>query len=133
MRTLIVDDDPAVRLALRHVLEAAGHAVVEAETWLEAAVLLETRAIELAVVDGRFPKGPGAGEPGPFGPVLCRQARGLGVRTILLSGDDALVAEAVRAGFPALRKPFTLRALTAAVEAAIAPEADPSRLMACAA
>ncbi len=124
-RILLVDDDPAVRALLRHVLEAEGHAVVEAETWCEATALLDSHVIELAIVDGQFPKDTAARTLGDYGPIFCQQARGMGARTILTSANEELVEQEVRAGFPALRKPFTLWALLAAVARAVAGPAIP--------
>ncbi len=120
MRILVVDDDASVRALLRQALEAEGHAVVEAETWCEATALLDSHVIELAVVDGRFPKDAASRTVGDYGPVLCQQARGMGARTILLSASDALVEQEARAGYPALQKPVTLRTLLAAVAQAAA-------------
>jgi CheY-like chemotaxis protein len=115
-RVLVVDDSAAVRQLLHAVLEAQGHAVVEAETWCEATDILNTRCIELAVVDGQFPRDQTSPCAEAFGPVVCQQARALGARTVLVSGDGDLVDQEARAGFPALRKPFALRAILQAVE-----------------
>lgn len=116
MRVLIIDDEPNIREVLRELLEAHGHSVIEAETWCEASEILESQIIELAIVDGQFPKNSTARCLGDYGPVLCQQARARGARTLLLSANDELVAQERRAGFPALVKPFAVHALLAAIE-----------------
>ncbi|MEX3933576.1 response regulator [Paraburkholderia phymatum] len=61
IRTLIVDDHPAMRRALRHVLDEAGDfdAVAEAGTMAEALAVAAAAAPALAVVDLRLPDGEG--------------------------------------------------------------------------
>ena len=50
-RILLVDDDVAVRLVLRTVLERAGHHVVLAECGHDGAAAIEAFAFDLAIVD----------------------------------------------------------------------------------
>lgn len=116
MRILCVDDDAQIRELLRDLLESHGHAVIEAGTLLEGLAILASRMVEVAIVDGAFPKDRTSRCLGAFGPVLTSEARALGVRTLLLSGDDALVEREQRAGFPAMKKPFEIHALLAAIE-----------------
>ncbi|MEZ4586981.1 MAG: sigma-54 dependent transcriptional regulator [Gemmatimonadales bacterium] len=56
---LLVEDDPSSRSAVRRFLEAAGHAVVEAETVAAARRLLDEHRIDAAVVDHGLPDGDG--------------------------------------------------------------------------
>lgn len=50
-RILIVDDEFAVRYAVRSVLEDAGHEVLEASDGTEALGVLTARPVDVAVVD----------------------------------------------------------------------------------
>lgn len=119
MRILICDDEPEIRESLRDLLERHGHAVIEAGTLLEATRLLDSQIIELVLVDGQFPRDYRSGNVGTFGPLLCRQARAMGARTLLLSADDELVQQAHDAGFPAMPKPFDLQAVLDVIEEAV--------------
>jgi len=51
MRLLLADDDPSLRLALRLVLEDAGHDVVEAESVLDARRIIASDHLDFALVD----------------------------------------------------------------------------------
>lgn len=51
LRLLIADDDPTLRIALRLVLEDAGHEVVEATTEPEARFRLREGRVDLALID----------------------------------------------------------------------------------
>ena len=51
MRILIADDDPSLRIALRLVLEDAGHDVVEATAEPEARFRLREGRVDIALVD----------------------------------------------------------------------------------
>lgn len=119
MRILIVDDQADLRMVLREACESHGHAVIEAATLLEATRLLDSQIIELVLVDGQFPRDSRSGNVGTFGPLLCRQARAMGARTLLLSADDELVQQAHDAGFPAMPKPFHLQAVLDVIEEAV--------------
>jgi CheY-like chemotaxis protein len=50
-RILVVDDDIAVRVAIRAMLERAGHVVVLAECGHDGAEAIEAFAFDLAIVD----------------------------------------------------------------------------------
>ena len=120
MRILICDDQPSIRQVLRTLLEGHGHAVAEAGTLLEATMLLDSRLFQVAIIDGQFPMDPSSSVLGTYGPLLCRQARAVGARALLLSGNDDLVAAAEEAGFPAMRKPFSPAAILEAVRTPLA-------------
>lgn len=64
---LIVDDEPANRLVLRTFLAGTGYQVLEATSGAEALVLVETRVIDLAILDIMM--------PGMSGYELCRRIR----------------------------------------------------------
>lgn len=111
---LVVDDEPVVRRIEREVLEQAGHIVVEAASADEAleAVGDSRRTVDVLVTDITLP---GLQGPDLAGRLLAR-CPGLGV--VFTSGYDAgwLPADRVM-GSVFLQKPFTVDALTAAVDA----------------
>ncbi len=51
LRSLVVDDDPAVRFSLGETLRRAGHVVTQAESGEAALELLRDNAFDLAVID----------------------------------------------------------------------------------
>lgn len=115
---LVVDDNHALRRAIRRQLSAAGHRVVEADSAEEALPLI-------AALDGLDVLLSDVVMPGMSGTDLAAAARDLrpGLRVVLMTGTDpkdgATPAATVAAGsLPLLRKPFPAGALVAAVEAA---------------
>jgi two-component system, OmpR family, response regulator len=55
IRILVADDDPPIRELLRLVLQQEGYRVIEAEDGEQAARLLETHPVHLAIVDVMMP------------------------------------------------------------------------------
>src|ERR1044072_200550 len=55
LELMVVDDDPAIRDALRAVLEAAGHSVVEADSGDRALESLGTHAVAVVLLDLAMP------------------------------------------------------------------------------
>jgi DNA-binding response OmpR family regulator len=114
---LIVDDQPQVRMLLRHILDRDGYRVLEAED--EATAVFAVGAfggvIDLAVIDIEL--------PGPSGHQVAATLRRFGVaHTVFISGldPDALVAEGrLAAGDALVRKPFTLAGVMGVVKAAL--------------
>jgi len=101
--TLIVDDDPAVRMVLRKLLTRRGDTVVEAEDGKQAIDQLGGRAVDLVITDLLMPRANGlevlryVRERKPQIPVIMLTAEG--------SIRDCV--EAMRAGaFNFLTKPF---------------------------
>jgi two-component system response regulator AtoC len=101
--TLIVDDDPAVRMVLRKLLTRRGDTVVEAEDGKQAIDQLGARAVDLVITDLLMPRANGlevlryVRERKPQIPVIMLTAEG--------SIRDCV--EAMRAGaFNFLTKPF---------------------------
>jgi DNA-binding response OmpR family regulator len=114
---LVVDDQPQVRLLLRHILDRDGYRVLEAED--EATAVFAVGAfggvVDLAVIDIEL--------PGASGRQVAATLRRFGVtHTIFISGldPDALVADGRLDARDALvRKPFTLAGVMGVVKAAI--------------
>ncbi len=88
---LVVDDDPAIRDALRQVLEHAGHDVVEADTGERALELLEARPMDVVLLDLAM--------PGMHGLDALERLRELApdLGVIIVSGE-ATIANAIKAG-----------------------------------
>lgn len=117
MRVLIVDDDPGIRVCLGAGLELAGHQVLAVGTASAAREALEYLKPDAAIIDGILP-GHATDPVGPYGLILVREARSLGIPAVLHSGKEDLVAEARRDGIPALLKPAGITEILAALEAA---------------
>jgi two-component system response regulator MprA len=114
MRILVVDDEPAVRTALRRALEQAGYAVDLAADGTEALAAVATRPPDAVVLDVLM--------PGLDGLQTCRRLRadGNAVPVLMLTARDA-VSDRV-AGLDAgaddyLVKPFALEELLARLRA----------------
>lgn len=120
---LVVDDDAALRGAIRRRLLRAGYRVEEASGTVEAlqrlADLPDLRALVSDVV-----------MEGPTGFALAQAASRLrpGLGIVLMSGLEGLAARHIGgAAFPLLRKPFEPEDLVRAIEAVAPPvEGDPS-------
>lgn len=90
-RLLIVDDEAALRRALRRTLERAGHEILEAPDVASARELLScSEAIELVFCD--------VGLPGESGLELVRSLAGSDIAVVMLTGlDDPAVADSALA------------------------------------
>jgi two-component system, cell cycle sensor histidine kinase and response regulator CckA len=115
LRVLLVDDEPAIRLALARFLEQRGHEVGMAENGFAALDLLERGpAYDVVVSDLRM--------PGLSGGDLYRRIREKGAaapRVIVVSGDPDGGGDAglfASAGVPLVRKPFDLLDVARLVE-----------------
>ncbi len=114
---LIADDDPAIRLVLRHRLEADGMRVEEAVDSNAALAALRTSRFDVALVDIIMP---GAG-----GLEVLSQARGENVRTLVIvitaaSTMNNAVEAMKRGAHDYLTKPFAnLDLVAAAIKRAV--------------
>jgi PAS domain S-box-containing protein len=115
---LIVDDEPAVRLLPRHVLEGAGYRIVEADSGAQALQRLEesSKRFALVVTDLMM--------PGLDGGALLRRIRASypDMPVVATSGmvSAERLAELDAAGLTAfLQKPYAPAALRATVERAL--------------
>jgi DNA-binding NtrC family response regulator len=116
-RIMMVDDDDFIRETMEIVLSRRGHIVRATASGGEALRWLEEAPCDLLLVDFKM--------PGMDGPSLCRevQTRWPATRIVFVSGhgeaggdhhDDDISA------VPFLFKPFSLEALYAAVDRAMA-------------
>jgi two-component system response regulator MprA len=128
MNVLVVDDDRAVRDALRRVLTLAGYEVQSAEDGAQAIELVAEAVPDAVVLD--------VGMPGIDGLEVCRRVRMLGNRVpILMLTARVEISDRV-AGLDAgaddyLIKPFDVDELKARLRALLrraAPESQPDEL-----
>jgi CheY-like chemotaxis protein len=124
VRVLVVDDNPAMRLVARTMLEAAGYEVAEAGSGAEALDALRGRRADVALCDLLM--------PGEDGLQTIRGLRALqpGLKVVAMSGvapgggADALGRARAAGAAETLRKPFDLAVITAAVERALRAPAE---------
>lgn len=126
-RVLIADDDNVVRDVLRRYLERDGLEVTIARDGHEALHVLDTEAIDLAVLDVMM--------PGPDGLVLCQTLRdrsGYEVPVILLTAlaeEDDRIAGLEAGADDYVTKPFSPRELALRVRSVLrrnpSPQASP--------
>ncbi len=128
MKVLVVDDDRAVRDALRRVLTLAGYELETADGGAEAIELVAASVPDAVVLD--------VGMPGLDGLEVCRRLRRLGNRVpILMLTARVEISDRV-AGLDAgaddyLIKPFDVAELNARLRALLRralPEGDPDEL-----
>jgi signal transduction histidine kinase len=110
---LLAEDEPAVRMLVRRILQQAGYTVVEAANPAEA----EARAASMAVIDLLVTD---VMMPGGTGPELFRRLSTTrqSLRVLFMSGyaeQDLFDCAAIDRAAPFLSKPFTAEALTARV------------------
>jgi CheY-like chemotaxis protein len=118
-RVLVVDDNAAVRLVARAMLQAAGHDVVDAGGGAEALDTFRGRPADLVLCDVFMPEKDGL--------QTIRELRALepGVKVVAMSGVggkagvDVLALARAFGAAEAVRKPFDLATLTAAVDRAL--------------
>jgi signal transduction histidine kinase/CheY-like chemotaxis protein len=110
---LLAEDELAVRMLARRILQRAGYTVVEAANAAEAESRAATMdAIDLLLTDVMM--------PGGSGPELFRRLAAVrpGLRVLFMSGyaeQDLFDRVAIEPGTPFLKKPFTIDTLTARV------------------
>jgi len=113
---LVVDDEPAMRRALRATLSASGFAVEEARNGEEAIELVLQRPVGLVLLDSNM--------PGIGGVEACRRIRALapttGIVMITIRDTEDDKIEALEAGADDyVTKPFLVRELIARLQAVL--------------
>jgi two-component system response regulator MprA len=124
MRILVVDDEPAVRRALKRALVLAGYDVELASDGAEALQALPGNAVDAVVLDVMM--------PGIDGLEVCRRLRAAGNRVpvLMLTAKEAVddrVAGLDAGADDYVAKPFALNELLARVRALLrrsAPDGD---------
>jgi CheY-like chemotaxis protein len=125
-RILLVDDEAAVRLVVRAMLERLGYRVLEAANGAEALGIVETslERIDLILTDVVMPDLHG----GELGEALT--AREPWRRVLYMSGytgDDIMTRGLARSGTALLTKPFTPDGLARAVREVLDRDVGPTR------
>lgn len=115
MKILLADDDPIIRLDLRHMLENIGYTVVaEAEDGVQAAALAESEKPDVCLFDVKM--------PGMDGIDAASKVAEAGIAPVVLLtaySDEELIKRAASAGvFGYLVKPFKPNDLAPAIEVA---------------
>jgi len=95
---LIVDSHAGVHEQLVRLLEKAGHAATAVATVSEAASMLPTLVPDLLATDAVLTDGSGAN--------LVQQAKALGTKTLMMTGNSDRIVECEAAGQSYLSKPF---------------------------
>jgi CheY-like chemotaxis protein len=115
-QVLLVDDSPVVRAALADLLSGR-YQITEAEDGCAALRAIERRQFDVMVLDMQMPVLNGEG-------VLKEvAARSIGVPVVAISAADFWIDRAVELGAAqALRKPFDISSLAAAIEEALSSE-----------
>ncbi len=91
LEILVVDDDPAIRSALRRALEGAGHVVQEAADAAEGLARLDPRATDVVLLDINLPGLDGLD-------ALERFREQAPVTAVIMVTGEATLANAMRAG-----------------------------------
>ncbi len=113
---LIVDDEPAIRWALRRTLQGMGFEIVEAETGEQAIALVRTTRFDALLLD--------VGMPGMSGIEACKRIRKLlpllGIVMLTVRNAEEDKVEALDAGADDyITKPFQVRELAARLRAIV--------------
>ena len=116
IRILVVDDEPAMRRALRATLSASGFIIEEARNGEEAVELVAKRSVDLVLLDSNM--------PGMGGVEACRRIRalapGAGIVMITIRDTEDDKIEALEAGADDyVTKPFLVRELIARLQAVL--------------
>lgn len=116
---LVVDDEPAIRVALSEILTRSGHSVTTADNGFEAIEKLKESPFSLAIVDMKM--------PGMDGMEVLKRVREMTPDThvviITAYGTVPSAVEAVKNGaFDYLLKPFSSEALEGVVMRALSEE-----------
>jgi DNA-binding response OmpR family regulator/predicted Ser/Thr protein kinase len=124
LRVLVVDDDPAVRLLLRRMLERKGFEVSVAESGAAALLATQGQDFDLVITDLSM--------PGMSGLDFMREARGGGLRSPVIfltaTGSVNKAVEAIKGGaFEFMEKPLRSDELGKVIEAALASRGEAPR------
>lgn len=115
-RILVVEDDSDVRDVVIDFLQAAGYAVLSAESADRARMLLGDAKVDLALIDCLM--------KGEQGDSLAEHAAKLGIPTILTSGHPHYLETAGKHSLTFLAKPFRLTELEELISEKLASAGD---------
>lgn len=109
---LVVDDDPLILEVITRALASEARRISTARRVSTARDVLARQTIDLVITDARI--------PGEHGLQLAETAHGLGIATIIMSGEPEWAAAHGVAPEQYLAKPFDIRTLVQLVEACLA-------------
>jgi two-component system OmpR family response regulator len=117
---VVIDDYEGVREVVREILVDHGYLVSTGAEGSGFRAILETTAVDLAIIDAIL--------PGESGLSLAEHACNRGIGVILMTGHPDLVPSARLAGVRLLRKPFRIVEFVDLVRASLAAGAtqDPT-------
>lgn len=118
-RILIVDDEPAIAVSLRFLMEQEGHAVTVAETGEAALTHARTEAPDLVLLDVMLPG------LGGFEVLELLRSEGFAAPVVLLTakGREADIARGHALGADAyVTKPFAIADVVATVRRLLPPD-----------
>jgi CheY-like chemotaxis protein/anti-sigma regulatory factor (Ser/Thr protein kinase) len=120
-RVLLVDDDRAIRLALRTLLAGSGHTVTEAADGVAALAALDRAPVDVMLLD--------VGLPGLNGLDVLSEVRALPSppRVIVITADDTpetLLQAVRRQAYRYVTKPFAPAAMVEIVQEVLSAPAD---------
>lgn len=125
-RLLLVEDDPAIRFALRDYLERNGFSVTEAETVVAAEQVFERERPVVVLTDYKLPDGTAL----ELIPKLKGTSASVPVIVLTAHGTVELAVQAMREGADDfLTKPVALPALVVVIERALERQRDRQRQM----
>ena len=111
-RILLVEDDPDVRMVMEHVLIDAGHEVEVCGMMAVGLRLLDRRAYDLVIADGKLPDGTGI--------AVADRACAAGMKTLVITAYAFTLPAPARDRYDILLKPLRPAELVAAVAAVLA-------------
>ena len=114
VRVLLVEDDPSLNELVSEMLEEQGSQVLRASSGAEGLSLFENHEVDLALSDMVMP-----GEIDGLELAHRLRERRRGFPVVLMTGYSNAAGVAAAEGFPVLRKPFTLAALSLAMESTL--------------
>ena len=114
---LVADDDPLIRMVLRHALESAGYEVLEARTGEAAVMAIATAELSLVILDAHMP---GRGYEHTLTSMTSRR-----LAVLVLSGDTDITSGTPRSGLAFLTKPVDVYTLLSTVSALLGTD-EPS-------
>ena len=110
-KILVIDDDPAMRRIMAHILEGQGHIVVLAEDGIEGVIKHAAELPDLTITDMIMPKQGGI-ETIIKIRNLTPEARIIAVSGGGIVGDMHSLTAAINQGVAVLNKPFKMREFT---------------------
>ncbi|MBF0370527.1 MAG: response regulator [Magnetococcales bacterium] len=120
-KLLVIDDDEAVRVLLRTILEAVGHEILVADGGDEGMRLLESTSVDLVITDILMPEKDGLAvirELADSHPGV--KIIGLSGGGMILSAKTSLQAAEKMGVSQTLSKPFTSQQVLDVIDAALA-------------